>query len=156
MITIGSILTPRLINLDLVAKTPEAATLEVAERLRGHEKVKNWNAFVSALKPGSTCITNESGYGICIPHARTNDVSGMVMAAGRSRAGIAVPTEEDPDARVHYLIVIGVPLALAADYLRIIGAIARTFRSPQSELALRSATTPERFIELLASNEMAI
>ena len=153
MTSIGNILTPNLINLDLKAKLPDAAVLEVAGMLRHHPKVKNWEVFFNALKPGTTCMVNDTGYGICIPHARTNDVSAMVMAAGRSRSGVVFTAPDGTETTMHYIIVIGIPTALAQDYLRLIGAIARTFRSAQSELALRSATTPEAFIEILAAYE---
>lgn len=124
--------------------------------LRGHPKVKNWQVFTQSLRPGATCTANENGYGLCIPHARTNEVSGMVMAAGRSRAGIVFPSAEvdGEEVRVYYLLVVGVPVALAQEYLRTIGALARTFRSTQGEFALRSARTPDEFIETLAAGVM--
>lgn len=157
MITIGDILTPKQVVLELTATTRESAILEVAQLLRGDERVRDWNAFVGAIKTGSSCMANENGYGVCIPHARTNQVSTMVMAVGRTPKGIWFGEEGDP-ARVlaHYIIVIGVPVALAADYLRIIGAIARTFRSTKSEAALRAAQTKQEFIRLLTANETPI
>ncbi len=156
MITIRDILKPRQVTLEIAASTRESAILEIAQLLRGDERVRDWNAFVTAIKVGNSCLANENGYGLCIPHARTNHVSTMVMAAGRSAKGILFEPEQGNPLRVHTLIVIGVPTALAADYLRIIGAIARTFRSPQSEEALRKAQSGEEFIRLLAANEMPV
>jgi len=156
MITISDILTPKRVLLEVTSTTREAAILEVAQLLRGDERVRDWNAFVGAIKVGSSCIATESGRGICIPHARTNQVSTMVMAAGRSTNGIWFEGEGGSRVLAHYIIVIGVPVALAADYLRIIGAIARTFRSAKSEAALRAAGTKEEFIRLLAINESPV
>jgi len=153
MITIPDILTPRQVLLELAATTAEAAILEVAQQLRGNDRVLDWGKFVDALRTGSSCVSNENGYGICIPHARTPHVGSMVMAAGRSQKGVFFP---EPGIQVHYLFVIGVPAALAADYLRIIGALARTFRSPKSEAALREAETKEEFIRLLGANERSL
>ena len=157
MITIGDILSPKQVTLELTATTRESAILEVAQLLRGDERVRDWNGFVGAIKTGNTCMANEAGFGVCIPHARTNEVSSMVMAVGRARKGIWFGEEGDPErVLAHYIIVIGVPVALAADYLRIIGAIARTFRSSKSEAALRGAATKQGFIQLLTENESPI
>ncbi len=152
MLRITDILTPKQVILELAATTAEAAIVEVAQRLRLDPRVSDWGQFVEALKVGNSCVTNENGYGIAIPHARTPHVSSMVMATGRSRAGIYFPEAE---VRVHYLFVIGVPGALAQDYLRLIGALARTFRSPKSEASLRDVKTPEEFIALLSASEMS-
>ncbi len=152
MLRITDILTPRQVVLELASTTADAAVVEVAQRLRLDPRVPDWGQFVEALKVGNSCVTNENGYGIAIPHARTQHVSSMVMAAGRSRGGIHFP---EAGVRVHYLFVIGVPGALAQDYLRLIGALARTFRSPKSEAKLREVTTPEEFIRLLSASEVA-
>jgi len=77
----------------------------------------------------------------------------MVMAAGRSTRGIAVRGVEAP---IHFVFVIGVPLALAADYLRIIGALARIFKDDGAKERLRGAKTAEEFVQMLASAEMKL
>ena len=153
MIKIQDILKPNQIALDLAATTPPAAVHEVAQLLRGDPRVQDWNAMVAALKTSNSCIANENGYGICIPHARTNHVNSMVMSVGRTTRGIYF---EDGNAEVHYIFVIGVPLALAADYLRIIGALARAFRSPKTEQLLRQATVKSDFIKLLSESEASL
>jgi mannitol/fructose-specific phosphotransferase system IIA component (Ntr-type) len=153
MITIPDILSARQVALEITATTQESAIHEVAQRLRGDERVRDWNAFVNALRTGSSCIANERGDGICIPHARTNHVSSMVMAAGRVSRGIWF---EEPGTLVHYIFVIGVPTALASDYLRIVGALARTFRSLKSEAALRHAKAAQEFIDVLSASEMPV
>ncbi len=153
MISIDDILFPNRVCLELAATTAAPAVLEVAQRLRGDAHVLDWNGFFGELKAGNSCIANENGYGVCIPHARTRHVSSMVMAAGRARQGIWF---DDAKVQVHYIFVIGVPVALAADYLRIIGALARIFRSPRNEQALREAETKEAFIRLLTAGEQSL
>jgi mannitol/fructose-specific phosphotransferase system IIA component (Ntr-type) len=70
----------------------------------------------------------------------------MVMSVGRALEG----------EQALYIFVIGVPVALASDYLRIIGALARIFKDPQSERELRTAKTSEEFVELLVEREMRL
>jgi len=151
MITIGDILSPEHILLDLKADTHVRAVAKVAELLESDERVKDWERFYSGLIAGSACMANDHGSAICIAHVRTQAVNGMIMAVGRSVKGIAL---EGESARVHLVFVIGVPVALASDYLRIIGALARIFRTQDGEEALVSAATPEDFFERLCTLEM--
>ena len=125
MITISDILHTDQIDLDLKMINQEEAIHHVASMLREDDRVKDWNVFYQGLSSTQPCLAAAGGTEICIPHTRTESVSNMVMSAGRSKAGIAVPGVEWP---VHFIFVIGVPKELAADYLRIIGAMTRIFR----------------------------
>jgi len=151
MITIEDVLLPKHILLDIESKTPSGAVLEVAELLRGDDRISDWNAMYEGLRDGNSCIVNQDGHGMCIPHARTKGVSAMAMAAGRSPEGIVF---EEPAMRVHYIFVIGVPEALAADYLRIVGALARIVKSSALEGMLRAAATRNEFRKALIAGEV--
>ena len=151
MITIADILSPKHILLDLQAETQKRSIARVADLLDGDERVEDWERFCDGVIAGSACMANESESAICIAHVRSNAVNEMVMAVGRSVKGI--PFDEGK-MRVHLVFVIGVPVALASDYLRIIGALARIFRSTKGEETLLSAPTREAFLERLCTLEM--
>ena len=150
MITIQDVLSPKHTLLEIKATTPQGAIYEVADLLRGDDRVSDWTGLYEGLKNVTSCFANNAGYGVCIPHARTRGVNAMVMAAGRSAEGILF---EESAVRVHYFFVIGVPEALATDYLRIIGALARIIKSPDAEQSLRTATTRQEFRDLLVEAE---
>ena len=151
MITIGNILSPDHILLDLATNTHVRAIAKVAELLEPDERVNDWERFYEGIIAGSACMANENGSGICIAHVRTHAVNAMIMAVGRSLEGI--PLEGD-GMRVRLVFVIGVPVALASDYLRIIGALARILRTANGEEALLNAKTPDEFLERLCTLEM--
>jgi len=151
MITIGDILSPGHIALDLNAGTHVQAVAKVAEFLESDERVDDWDRFYSGLLAGSACMANDRGSALCIAHVRTQAVSAMIMAVGRSKEGI--PLEKET-ARVRLVFVIGVPVALASDYLRIIGALARIFRTERGEAALLEAKTSAEFFKTLCALEM--
>jgi PTS system fructose-specific IIC component len=153
MITIADILHTEQIDLDLKMTNQEEAINHVASLLKEDERVTDWNAFYRGLLTKQPCLAASGGSEICIPHTRTDSVTGMVMSAGRSRFGIIVPGVEWP---VHFIFVIGVPVALASDYLRIIGAMTRIFRDTPAKDRLRYTQTPEEFLQLLASAEMKL
>jgi mannitol/fructose-specific phosphotransferase system IIA component (Ntr-type) len=153
MITIADILRPEDIDLELKMGNQEEAINHVASLLKEDERVTDWSAFYKGLASKHPCVAAAGGTEICIPHTRTDSVTGMVMSAGRSRKGIVVREAEQP---VHFIFVIGVPVALAADYLRIIGALARIFKGPSAKEGLRQAQTAEDFLQMLAAAEMKL
>jgi PTS system nitrogen regulatory IIA component len=151
MITIESLLPLDHIALDLAAETPQAAIDEVAALVKNHPAVIDWEAMRKGVHGSAPCLPENAGaFSICLPHTRGECVSRMVMSVGRSAAGIAFSGVEFP---VHYIFCIAVPRALAADYLRIVGLLARIFKDPAAERELRAATAASVFIEHLSRRE---
>lgn len=151
MITLADILPPEHITLEVAATTPRAAIDEVAALVKNDVAVDDWEVFLTGVHASAPCLPETGGgFAICIPHTRGVCVSHMVMSVGRSAAGVVFPGVELP---VRYLFCIGVPRALAADYLRIVGLLARVFKDPASERELRAAETPADFIALLSRRE---
>jgi len=155
MITIADILNPKQINLELEPSNQEELVYNVAMLLKHDEHVKDWKVFYDGLKAKDSCIYEEQGIKLCIPHVRTNSVSMMVMAVGRCTIPPAASDEYSVPV-VQYTFVIGVPIALASDYLRIIGALARIFKKKSTEARLRAAATPAEFLAVLVNKEMAL
>jgi mannitol/fructose-specific phosphotransferase system IIA component (Ntr-type) len=153
MITIADILLPHCVDLNLAQDTQEAAILHTIDLLRGDERVIDSQALLKAVLARDPGIAGGQAFDICIPHARTNAVESMVMAAGRSVAGIP---RSGGGSRIHYIFVIGVPVQMASDYLRIIGALARIFRDEETEQQLRAAATVGEFVGILQRKEMAL
>jgi mannitol/fructose-specific phosphotransferase system IIA component (Ntr-type) len=153
MITIADILHRQHIDLDLKMANQEEAINHLAALLKDDDRVTDWTGFYKGLTSQQPCFSAAGGTGVCIPHTRTQSVTGMVMSAGRSRNGITVKDVEGP---IHFVFVIGVPAALAADYLRIIGAIARIFKDPATKDRLLQTQDAEEFLQLLESAEMKL
>ena len=155
MITIEDILHPKHIILELGQASPEELVYKVAMLLKSDPHVKDWQAFYEGLQARDSCIFEEPGTRLCIPHVRTNSVDMMVMAVGRSTIP---PDASDPDSlpATQYTFVIGVPIALASDYLRIIGALARIFKDKTAADRLQSATTAAAFLSVLVKKEMVL
>lgn len=151
MITIPDLLPAGHLALELISTTSRAAIDEVAALLKSDPAVNDWDALLTGVQAVAPCLPEESGgFAICIPHTRGECVASMVMSVGRSTLGVSFPGVDLP---VRYIFCIAVPRALAADYLRIVGLLARVFKDPAAERELRAATTPDDFIALLASRE---
>jgi len=155
MITISDILSPNQIDLDPQFANQEELVHYVASLLKPNPNVKDWQAFYDGLKATGSSIFDENGIRLCIPHIRTNSIKMMVMGVGRSEIE---PESAAPNKTptVQYTFVIGVPNAMASDYLRIIGALARIFKDKATEAQLRATKRPEEFLAILTHKEMVL
>jgi mannitol/fructose-specific phosphotransferase system IIA component (Ntr-type) len=76
------------ITLEIQSADSAGALREVAGLLEGHPDVIDFAGFYRDLlareRLDSTCLGNE----IAVPHARTENVSRIVMAVGRSTRGV--------------------------------------------------------------------
>jgi PTS system nitrogen regulatory IIA component len=151
MLTISDALRADHIVLGLKCATPDDAVAAVAGLLRTDPRVTDWDEFLSALHDHPPCrVADETGFGICIPHARTGALSEMVMSAARLEPELTFSECPSP---VRYIFCLGVPQAMASDYLRIAGALMRIFTDAETEAALHTATTRQAFLEALSALE---
>jgi mannitol/fructose-specific phosphotransferase system IIA component (Ntr-type) len=143
---LSTLLDPARINLALRHTRRTYALKEVAAQLDGHPAVINYAAFYRELLQRERLDTTVLGNGIALPHARTEHVAHMVLAVGRSDAGITV---DDPAEPVHLLFVLGTPKATVTDYLQVVSTLCRILKNPANRTALLTAATPEDFIEVI-------
>ena len=147
---ISSLLDPSRIRLQVQSTKRTVALNEVARLLEGHPDVTNFHGFYNELlareRLDTTCLGNE----IALPHARTEHVKKIVMAVGRSDAGVHF---ENSDQNVRLMFVLGTPKSNPGDYLQMVSALCKIFKDPANREALMAATTPEQFIEAVVSAE---
>lgn len=154
MIHIEDTLRPEHVLLGLAASSPEAATDALLARLHKDERVLDWTAFREALRKHPPCrVWDGAPYGIYIPHARTEALSGMVLTAARLAVDTMFPECDKP---VRYVFCLGVPQEMAADYLRIAGLLMRIFTDEATEETLRTAQNGATFLSALENLEVKI
>ena len=150
MTPIADILQPSQVNLALTAGNKGDAVQEVLAKLNGDARVGDFAALGGAVLSRNTPASAENGCGICLAHGRTDSIASLVMAAGRSPEGFACADVSEP---VRLVFVAGIPAAFNAEYLRIVGAIARICRDKHQLDRLLAAKTAGQFVDLLAAGE---
>ncbi len=151
MLSIADTLRPERIRLALAASDLDGAIRETAGLLQSAPAVLDWEALLAGLFRSAPCIGDrEADFAFCLPHARTEAVSTMVMSIGISPVGIVFPDCAKP---IRYVFCIGVPKAMAPDYLRIVGLLTRILKDPANEAMLRTTATSTAWIDELASLE---
>ena len=148
MIRIKEILLPEHIVLGLEAKTREEAVHAVAKTLRGDTRIADWPLFYKSLAESDRSAQTNCELGLTIPHNRTDSVTAMVMAFGRLKAPLKTPLDE-----IRYVVVIGIPETMDADYLRLVGVLMRVFRDEQLRSELDSASSPQEVLKVFDEGE---
>jgi mannitol/fructose-specific phosphotransferase system IIA component (Ntr-type) len=141
----AQILQPSRILLDIAATEKNGAILEVAGIVRSDPDMLDFGCFCQELLARDEMRSTAAGYGVAFPHARTDAVREIVIAAGRSTQGVLFGEE-----LVHFIFAIGTPREKVSDYLVAVGGLARLLRVEKVRAALAKAKTPEEFIRGLA------
>ncbi len=140
---LSSLLSPDRIQLDLQSTKRTQALHEVASLLENHPDVVNFPGFYQELlareRLDTTCLGNE----IALPHARTEYVKRIVIAVGRSTAGVYF---ENCNQNVRLFFLLGTPKSNPGDYLMLVGSLCRLIKEAPQREALLAAPTPDAFI----------
>lgn len=150
---ISSLLDPARILLNLQSTKRTAALNEIGHLLDGHPDVVNYKGFYDELLARDRLDTTSLGNGVALPHARTEHVKKIVIAVGRSDAGI--PFEANGEI-VKLLFVLGTPKTKPGDYLAVVSTLCKLLRDPGDRNALLTAATPEAFIAAVAAIEQRL
>tara|TARA_R110002020_G_scaffold154240_1_gene333769 strand:- start:95 stop:556 length:462 start_codon:yes stop_codon:yes gene_type:complete len=140
---LSSLLDPSRINLQVRGVQRATAIKEIARQLDGHPEVTNYAGFYRELlkreRIDTTCLGNE----VALPHARSEHVSEMVLAVGRSTKGVHF---ERAGEDVRLIFVLGTPKANVTAYLQVVSSLCRLLKEPTHRTALLAADSPEAFI----------
>ncbi len=135
------------IRLQLKATDHRDALEEILSSFRSDSRVRDWEKLRSALiESSSNGSFKENPCSMVLHHARTEHVSGLVLAVGRSKEGFSI---EGHQKKIHLLFVVAIPTALNNEYLRILGAISRVCRDPFTYGELLATTDPAGFLAIL-------
>ena len=145
-----NLLDPSRIVLAVQSTRRTAALNEVARLLDGHPSVANYGGFYNELlardRLDTTCLGNQ----IALPHARTEHVTDLVLAIGRSTEGVVF---EKDGQTVRLLFVLGTPKSNPMAYLQVVSTLCKIFKDAANRDALLTAPTPAAFAEVLLAAE---
>ena len=135
------------VTLDLQAANEEEAIRRVAGSLAGNAAVADAGRLAREVLEREKLSPTAMGSGVAFPHARTDGVSAIVMACGRSVPGIPYRGADGP---VHLLFVIGTPPDQASPYLALVGRLARLLKTDTVRAGLLAAGSVEEVRAVLS------
>jgi len=87
-------------------------------------------------------------YGLALPHVRSSAITKMFMAFGR----LIEPLPEKEGA-LRFAVLVGIPRAMDAEYLRLLGTLMRVFRNDKLRQKLLIAPKPSDIIQIVEKSE---
>ena len=151
MATIRELLTQDLI-IDEVRSTDKRGTIrEFAELLKSAGRIRNVDELISVLFERESLGSTGIGDGVAIPHGKLPYIPEMIIAFGRSKAGIDF---ESMDAKPVYLIFLLVtPVDKPGDHLRALARISRILKNPELRASLKLSAGRDEILRLLSEED---
>jgi mannitol/fructose-specific phosphotransferase system IIA component (Ntr-type) len=145
-IALADLIDPKQIALNLRARAQSEAMREMVDLLVANGKIDNAGRFLNKIQERERTSSTYAADGIAFPHARTKLVDQIVVAIGRSEAGIPWTGKGEV---AHLIFLIAVPEKLVSDYLVVVGAIARITKDRPLRTLLLHAESVGEFVATL-------
>lgn len=145
---VAALIRPEAVRLDLQAQAKTPALREVAALLGGCPAVPDLDAFIREILAREAVGNTALGHGVAMPHARTDLCREIVIAVGRSVGGVDYGAPDGQPVRLVFLI--GTPMQEVAEYLRVVGMLARLLAREPVRQRLLAAGSAADFIAVLA------
>ena len=149
-VKIAALLKTEAINLNLQARQKPDALREVAGLLAQGRRIADFEAFYAEILERERVSSTALGHDVAIPHARTEQCSEILLAVGRSTAGVDFESKDGP---IRLVFLIGTPKQMVTEYLRVVGNLARLLRQDALREKLLAAPDAGQFIRLLDEAE---
>jgi mannitol/fructose-specific phosphotransferase system IIA component (Ntr-type) len=142
------VVDPTAVLMNIEASTCDDCLSAFENVVRRHSAVSDASIFMERVRAREAAVSTATVDRVAFPHARTDAVSRLFLAVGRSETGVVFRPELPP---VHLVFLIGAPAAAIADYLACVAWLARRVRDPEIRKAVLLAGTPERLLKSIAA-----
>lgn len=148
----SELINEELVDLDLSARTREAAARSLAERMVAVGRVTDLDGFLADVAAREAQMPTGLDGGIGIPHCRSEHVSAPTLAFGRSGRGIDFGAFDGP---ADLIFLIAAPAGADDDHLAILSSLARRLMDADFTGALRAERDPAAAAALIRGEQPA-
>lgn len=146
-----NLLQPELIKIELEASTKPAALEELISLLADSDRIRDREGFTKAVLERESMCSTGIGRGVAIPHSRTEAISEVCIALGRSRDGIAFDALDN--APVHLIFLLAAPMKAGGDYLKALARLSRLLRHDEFRKAIMDAPSKDDILRIIEEAE---
>lgn len=151
MARIQDLLDGDLIIENLAATDKAGVIREFASLLAARGKVRDRDALARVILEREAQGSTGIGDGIAIPHAKSREIGGMIVAYGRSAQGVDFQSLDGKPAHLFFLLV--TPEDRPAEHLKMLARISRIMRNPPLRERLKTCTEREDIRRLIADED---
>jgi fructose-specific phosphotransferase system IIA component len=147
---LSEVITPAIIDLAVDAEDKASVFAHLATLLEQDRRLNDREAYLQNVQEREALATTGIGFGIAIPHGKTDAVNTVSVAIAK----LAKPIDWQAmdDAPVDTVFQLAVPAASQGDaHLNLLAALSRKLIHADFRAQIKAATTPEQVIELIGS-----
>jgi len=148
---ISELLTPELIKLNLSSVEKDELLEEMVQVFVGNGLITDREAAVRILEAREAMMSTGVGNGIAIPHGKLTEAKRPMLALGISGKGIDFDALDGEP--VYIVLTIFVHPDDPVGHLELLAEISRLFGIPGIGDRIREATTPQKVLEIIKSEE---
>ena len=141
------------VRVPLESGQKDALLRELVDLVMGPGHESQTDEVLRAVLERETVLSTGIGGGVAIPHAKTDAVSSLRIAAGRTRQGVEYDALDGEPVRLCFLLV--GPESDAGGHVKALSRIARVVRRESVRAQLEQATDAEEFLRVLDQAEAA-
>ena len=136
-----------LVKFDLKATDKTGVIEELVDLVARSNMVKDRDQLLQDIKERENLVTTGVGYGVAFPHAKTRSVKGIVIAFGRSSAGVDFDAMDHK--AVHLLFLIAAPEDAIGAHLNVMARLSYLMKPEENRRKLLEAASPGDVLALI-------
>ncbi|HEV8128216.1 MAG TPA: PTS sugar transporter subunit IIA [Candidatus Eisenbacteria bacterium] len=148
---LSELLNEQSISLTMNARDKEASIKELVQLLESSHGVNTRGEILSKVLQRESMMSTGIGNGVAIPHGKTRLLDHLLAACGVSPAGVDFDTMDGEPATLFILLVS--PESLRGPHVKALANVSRLLKEESVRNALRSASTPAQFLQVLKEAE---
>lgn len=148
---LSELLNEQSISLTLNARDKETSIKELVQLLESSHGVNTRGEILSKVLQRESMMSTGIGNGVAIPHGKTRLLDHLLAACGVSPAGVDFDTMDGEPATLFILLVS--PESLRGPHVKALANVSRLLKEESVRDALRSASTPADFLNVLKEAE---
>lgn len=136
-----------LVQFDLKATDKTDVIEELVDLVARSNMVKDRDQLLQDIKERENLVTTGVGYGVAFPHAKTKSVKGIVIAFGRSSAGVDFDAMDHK--AVHLFFLIAAPEDAIGAHLNVMARLSYLMKPEENRKKLLEAASPGDVLALI-------
>lgn len=137
-----------MVDLHLEGETKESIICQLAEKIYLEGRIKDFDTYYQSVLERESLTSTGIGFGIAIPHGKTNAVKQCSVAFGR--VDHSLDWESLDDEPVSMIFLLAVPDSCAGDeHLKIIAALSRKLIHEDFRELLKTSVDDQQIVSLI-------
>ena len=150
---LSQLLQPEAVSVALAAVDKKAAIEELIDLLGKVHPLENRDAVSKAVFTREELISTGVGNGIAIPHAKVEDIPGMMISLGIKKDGLDFEALDDMPVRIFFMVIAPKNQESTEQHLKVMARISRILKSGSFCDRILTCASAQEVIDLIAQEE---